>query len=1445
MLEVNEFNAIRISLASPDQIRSWSSGEVTKPETINYRTLRPEKDGLFDERIFGPTRDWECYCGKYKRIRYKGIICDKCGVEVTRAKVRRERMGHIQLASPVSHIWFFKGTPSRLGILLDMSPRNLERILYFALYVVTHIDEHQRERVMQTIEEEAEGKIRRLEQTISDRTGAIEARANAEIMRIRTTTEQKVRQMEEQLAQDSDALTTAASKVKEQLEEAVGKPASKDIVFKQADLTLASKGDNVTKSMLTQLQRSLQKQLDALVKAGRKEEEQTRSESEKRIADIRMRADQDLGVVRQEIAPDVQVVRDEAKNRREDAESIKLQEIMTEADYRQAADKFRFFRAQMGAEAILELMRQMDLEKDSLRLQGEMRTTTGQRRKKSIKRLRLIKALLRSGASPEWMILSILPVIPPDLRPMVQLDGGRFATSDLNDLYRRVINRNNRLKRLLELGAPEIIIRNEKRMLQEAVDALMDNGRRGRAISGTGNHKLKSLSDMLRGKQGRFRQNLLGKRVDYSGRSVIVVGNDLKLHECGLPKKMALELFKPFVMRQLVERGLAHNIKSAKRYVERVSPEVWDVLEEVIKDHPVLLNRAPTLHRLGIQAFMPKLIEGNAIQIHPLVCEAFGADFDGDQMAVHVPLSAAAQAEAKNLMLSTRNILKPADGQPVVTPRQDMVLGAYWLTLEPETKSDGDGQIFGDYNEVQSAFDMDLVKYQTPIRFPVGGKIVETTVGRVLFNAILPEDMRFVNRTLDRGAIRDIVTTVFERHGNEMTAEVVDRIKSLGFAAATNAGVSISIDDVAIPSDKKETVDAAEVKVVEIDRQFQRGLISEQERYEHTVKIWTDATSDVIHSMMNALDRRGSVYMMATSGARGNTQQMGQIGGMRGLIADPQGRIIDLPIRSNFREGLSVLEYFISTHGGRKGLADTAIRTADSGYLTRRLVDVAQDVIVRIEDCGDEDGIFVNADEPGIVEPFQDRMFGRLVAQDIQHPKTGAVIAKRGDDVDHVLAKTIAEAGVKRVRLRSPLGCHAKHGICRACYGRNLASGKLVDAGEAVGIIAAQSIGEPGTQLTMRTFHTGGVAAVGKDITMGLPRVEELFEARVPKGMAIICEIDGVAEIVRDPDGSRKILVRNSQDYIVPISVPAGYVLAVEDGAEVTAGQPIAKPERRTKGKTDMPSPVSGTLRIAGGGKLTIAMKEVEERAYEVEHAARLNVENGRKVSAGDFLTEGSANPQDILRISGREAVHRYMVNEVQRVYRSQGVTINDKHIEIIVRQMLRKVRIEEAGDTELLPMELFDRFEFEDINARTIAAGGEPATAQTVLLGVTKASLSTSSFLAAASFQETTRVLTEAATMGQKDRLLGLKENVIIGKLIPAGTGLPSRREQLDWMPKARALAAMFGTDEEEELPALPPEELSLEDLDDEDEDEENGEELADIADAEPTEADLKEPAE
>ncbi len=1412
MLEVNEFNAIRISLASPDQIRSWSSGEVTKPETINYRTLRPEKDGLFDERIFGPTRDWECYCGKYKRIRYKGIICDKCGVEVTRAKVRRERMGHIQLASPVSHIWFFKGTPSRLGILLDMSPRNLERILYFALYVVTHIDEHQRERVMQTIEEEAEAKTRRLEQTISDRTGAIEARANAEIMRIRTTTEQKVRQMEEQLAQDSDALTTAASKVKEQLEEAVGKPASKDIFFKQADLTIASKGDNVTKSMLTQLQRSLQKQLDALVKSGRKEEEQVRSESEKRITDIRMRADQDLGVVRQEIAPDVQVVRDEAKNRREDAESIKLQEIMTEADYRQAADKFRFFRAQMGAEAILELMRQMDLEKDALRLQGEMRTTTGQRRKKSIKRLRLIKALLRSGASPEWMILSILPVIPPDLRPMVQLDGGRFATSDLNDLYRRVINRNNRLKRLLELGAPEIIIRNEKRMLQEAVDALMDNGRRGRAISGTGNHKLKSLSDMLRGKQGRFRQNLLGKRVDYSGRSVIVVGPELKLHECGLPKKMALELFKPFVMRELVNKGYTTNIKSAKRMVERSRTEVWDVLDEVIRDHPVLLNRAPTLHRLGIQAFMPVLVEGSAIQIHPLVCAAFNADFDGDQMAVHVPLFSGAIAEAKNLMMSSQNILSAADGHPVVAPTQDVVLGCYWLTAARGDMPKGDEipklHAFSSQNEVVLALESKVVKLQEWIRVRIGETLVVTTPGRVVFNQPLPvgkapmesamesamEPLPFQNAHYDRKLLRILVADLYRLYGSDVTAIVVNDIKRLGFRYATQAGITVSAMDIPHPESKWQLIHSTEKEVADVERMYRRGVMTDDERYRKVIELWQKTYEEVGAATEKAFDKFSPIWMMMGSGARGNIQQIRQLAGMRGLMADPTGRIIDLPIMANFTEGLTVLEYFISTHGTRKGLADTALRTADSGYLTRRLVDVAQDVIVREEDCGTTNGIWVRDITPERAknEPIYEKIAGRVAAEDVT--VDGKVLVQMGVSITDENARKIIAAGVP-VKMRSVLVCEAREGVCRTCYGRNLATGKVVEIGEAVGVIAAQSIGEPGTQLTMRTFHTGGVAGV--DITQGLPRVEELFEARIPKGKAIISEIDGELEIIRQ-EGSRKVRVISKEEFEVSYPVDPKMDVLVKSKDDVMEGQELA---RDAKGNV---------ARTRHAGKVTVTPKEIsvrtideEVREYAIPHQVRIRPEldrrDGQKVmiKAGQQVTEGSISPQELLHILGKEAVQTFLVDEVQKVYRSQGVDINDKHIEVIVRQMMRKVRVDSAGDTGLLPGEIVSQWEYEEGNAKALAEGGEPATAQTVLLGLIKAALNTTSWLSAASFQETTRVLTEAAISGKVDRLRGLKENVIIGKLIPAGTGL-------DYYKKQREQAARVLEEEPIDLETL-----------------------------------------
>src|SRR5467141_3225953 len=1403
MLEVNEFNAIRISLASPDQIRSWSSGEVTKPETINYRTLRPEKDGLFDERIFGPTRDWECYCGKYKRIRYKGIICDKCGVEVTRAKVRRERMGHIQLASPVSHIWFFKGTPSRLGILLDMSPRNLERILYFALYLITHIDEHQRERVLQQIQEEAEGKIRRLEQTISDRTGAVESRASAEIMRIRTSTEQRVRQQEEQLATDSDALTTAASKVKEQLEDNVGKPASKDIIFKQGELTIAEKGDNVTKSMLTQLQRSLQKQLDAMVKTGRKEEEQTRADSEKKITDISMRADQDLSVVRQDIAPDVQIVRDESKSKREEVMSIKALEPKTEAEYRALADKYRFFRAQMGAEAVLEIMRQIDLPKLSLELQAEMRSTTGQRRKKSIKRLRLVKALLRSGASPEWMILTILPVIPPDLRPMVQLDGGRFATSDLNDLYRRVINRNNRLKRLLELGAPEIIIRNEKRMLQEACDALIDNGRRGRAIAGTGNHRLKSLSDMLKGKQGRFRQNLLGKRVDYSGRSVIVVGPELKLHQCGLPKKMALELFKPFVMRQLVEKGFAHNIKSAKRIVERVRPEVWDVLEEVIKDHPVLLNRAPTLHRLGIQAFMPILVEGSAIQIHPLVCTAFNADFDGAHMAVHVPLFSGAIAEAKNLMMSSQNILSAADGHPVVAPTQDVVLGCYWLTAtRGEQPADASKlRTYSSQNEVVLALEAKVVKLQEWIRVKIGDQLIVTTAGRVVFNQSLPvgkapmeptmEALPFQNAHYDRKLLRVLVAELYRLYGSDVTAIVVNDIKRLGFRYATQAGITVSAMDIPHPDTKWQVIRATEKEVADVERMYRRGVMTDDERYRKVIELWQKAYEEVGNATEQAFDKFSPIWMMMGSGARGNIQQIRQLAGMRGLMADPTGRIIDLPIQANFTEGLTVLEYFISTHGTRKGLADTALRTADSGYLTRRLVDVAQDVIVREEDCGTTNGIWVRdiTPERAKSEPIFEKIAGRVAAEDVS--VKGKVLVPHGQSIIDDVAREIVAAGVP-VKIRSVLACEAREGVCRTCYGRNLATGKLVEIGEAVGVIAAQSIGEPGTQLTMRTFHTGGVA--GTDITQGLPRVEELFEARIPKGKSIISEIDGEVEIIRT-ETARKVKVTSRDVYDIPYILTEKMQPLIESGATVQEGQEIARGGEDGQDKA-ITSRASGVARVERN-QIVIRSMDEEWREYPIPHGSRVNVQSGQKIKPGQQITEGSISPQELLHILGREAVQTYLVDEVQKVYRSQGVDINDKHIEVIIRQMMRKVRVDTAGDTDLLPGEIVSQWEYEEANAKVLAEGGDPSVAQTVLLGLIKAALNTASWLSAASFQETTRVLTEAAISGKVDRLRGLKENVIIGKLIPAGTGL-------DYYKKQREQAARILEEEPIDLETL-----------------------------------------
>ncbi|ERK32527.1 DNA-directed RNA polymerase subunit beta' [Clostridium intestinale] len=1153
MIELNNFDALQIGLASPQQIREWSRGEVKKPETINYRTLKPERDGLFCERIFGPQKDWECHCGKYKRVRYKGIVCDRCGVEVTKAKVRRERMGHIELAAPVSHIWYFKGIPSRMGLILDMSPRALEKILYFASYVVIN-------------------------------------------------------------------------------------PKETPLLKKQ---------------------------------------------------------------------------------------------LLNEKEYREAVDKYgeESFVAGMGAESIKMLLGEIDLEKHSVELKEELKQSTGQKKVRIIRRLEVVESFRKSGNNPEWMIVDVIPVIPPDLRPMVQLDGGRFATSDLNDLYRRVINRNNRLKKLLDLGAPDIIVRNEKRMLQEAVDALIDNGRRGRPVTGPGNRPLKSLSDMLKGKQGRFRQNLLGKRVDYSGRSVIVVGPELKMYQCGLPKEMALELFKPFVMKKLVQDGVAHNIKAAKRMVERVSAQVWDILEEVISDHPVLLNRAPTLHRLGIQAFQPVLVEGRAIKLHPLVCTAYNADFDGDQMAVHVPLSVEAQAEARFLMLAAGNILKPSDGKPVSVPTQDMVLGSYYLTVDKDGVK-GEGSYFSSVDEVLMAYSLKEIDIHAKINVrlyrEIDGKlesgIVKTTVGKIIFNESIPQDLGYVDRTnpaerfnlevdflVTKGSLGGVIDRCYVKHGPTKTSVMLDNIKATGYHYSSIGAITIAASDMIVPQRKYELLEETDKTVDRIEKMFRRGLISEEERYDRVIQKWTDTTEEVANALMDSMDKFNPIYMMADSGARGSKSQIKQLAGMRGLMANPSGKIIELPIRASFREGLDVLEYFISTHGARKGNADTALKTADSGYLTRRLVDVSQDVIVRSQDCGTTEGIVVADIKEGneVIEGLKERLTGRYNAEDIINPETGEVMLAKDNYMDVHMADKIVNAGVKKVKIRSVFTCKAKVGVCAKCYGMNMATGQKINIGEAVGIIAAQSIGEPGTQLTMRTFHTGGVA--GADITQGLPRVEELFEARKPKGLAIVSEIHGT---VKFEETKKKRVV---------------YVVSNE-GAEKT---------------------------------------------YDIPFGSRLKVSDGDIVSAGDEITEGSVNPHDIMGIKGVDGARQYLLSEVQKVYRLQGVDINDKHLEVVVRQMTRKVKISESGDTELLSGTLIDMFDFDEENARVEAFGGEPAQGEKVLLGITKAALATDSFLSAASFQETTRVLTDAAIKGKIDPLLGLKENVIIGKLIPAGTGM------------------------------------------------------------------------
>jgi DNA-directed RNA polymerase subunit beta' len=1266
MFEINDFDAVRIALASPEQIRSWSYGEVTKPETINYRTLKPERDGLFCERIFGPTKDFECYCGKYKRIRYKGVICDKCGVEVARAKVRRERMGHIELACPVSHIWFAKGIPSRIGLLLDLSPRSLEHVLYFSQYIVTSINEKAREEAIRQSEENTRQKVDDGQKTVDT----------------------KVASMEQEKATDAEINKT--------------------------------RGDFV---------------------------------------DDKAKMEEALNL-------DIQKIKE-----------LHVKELLTENQFHELKQKYGdVFEAGMGAEAILNIMKNINLDEIRNNLLQETQSSSGQRRKKASKQLRVVEAFRNSGNKPEWMILTVLPVLPPDLRPMVQLDGGRFATSDLNDLYRRVINRNNRLHHLIDIGAPEIIVRNEKRMLQEAVDSLIDNGRRGRAISISGNHKLKSLSDMLRGKQGRFRQNLLGKRVDYSGRSVIVCGPELQLHQCGLPRRMALELFKPFVMRRLVAQGLAPNIKSARRLVERAKSEVYDILEEVIKERPVLLNRAPTLHRLSIQAFEPVLIDGSALQIHPLVCSAFNADFDGDQMAVHVPLSRAAVKEARDMMLSHHNILLPSSGEPTVTPTLDMVLGCYYLTtIRAQTK--GNGKVYNGFEDARLAYEFNTIdlREEIEVKLKDTGEKIKTTVGRIIFNEVLPKELGFYNRIIDKSTLKQIATRCTKLIPDEETGRILNSIKHLGFQYATRSGITIAVNDIEVPASKPKLLAETESKIATIENQYHRGLITEDERYGQVVDIWTETTNTITATIQNNLDRYGGVYMMATSGAKGNISQIRQMAGMRGLMTDPAGKIIEFPIKSSLREGHSVLEYFISTHGARKGLADTALRTSDSGYLTRRLIDVAQDVITFEDDCGTTDGVWITEPkEKGILPPLAERILGRLAAADTVNPKTGEILIARNEEITEPLVEKITAAGLTQVYVRSPLTCESRRGACRFCYGRDLARGRMVEYNVAVGIIAAESIGEPGTQLTLRTFHTGGV--VGLDITSGLPRVEELFEARTPRGQAIISEIDGAVEIVQNDDG-RKIKISSTETYHDEYPLPAGWQVLVKNGQSVDigtilAGPPAAETSNKEAAATTEKQPI--VARFAGEIKVTkkqlvITYAEKEEREYIVSSTASIWVQTGDAVRAGQQLTDGSINPHDILRILGKEAVQQYLVDEVQKVYRSQGVNINDKHIEVITHQMLTKVRIDSAGDTDLVPDELVDKFTYEDTNAKVLAEGGEPATAHTVLLGITRASLSTDSWLAAASFQETTRILTEAAANGRVDRLVGLKENVIIGKLIPA----------------------------------------------------------------------------
>ncbi len=1394
-MESKGLSALRIRLASPDVIRSWSYGEVLKPETINYRRLRPEKDGLFCEAIFGPTRDYQCHCGKYKNIRYRGIICDKCGVEVTRSSVRRERMGHIELAAPVAHIWYTRRVPSYLGLLLDISRRNLDRVLYFAQYVVTHVDEESRQKALKRLDEkyaaaEAElmARVSKTGTGGSDDGGSLKDRKDA-----------LEPQYEELFEKEIQPIIKAGQRLEESLQEDIGQTVRKAILFPETNAIIAEAGETISTQHLGRVQQFVKERFEDIEGRLKEQKQQDIERITLEVSQVKAESDKRKGELQSKYEDQLDALRHDYNRQRSELTELSLLTFMGESRYRELKSRWgQVFRADMGAEAFYDILKRIDLDKLANELWVELRTSKSkQKRKRAIKRLKVVKAFQGSGNRPEWMVLTVLPVIPPDLRPMVQLDGGRFATSDLNDLYRRVINRNNRLKRLLELGAPDVIVRNEKRMLQEAVDSLVDNSQRGRALSRRGRRELKSLSDMLKGKKGRFRRNLLGKRVDYSGRSVIVVGPQLKIHQCGLPKTMALELYRPFVIGRLVKNNYANNVKGAKRFIERGRPEVYEVLEQVIKEHPVLLNRAPTLHRLGIQAFEPILIEGSAIQLHPLVTTAFNADFDGDQMAVHVPLSQKAVTEARELMLSSKNLLKPADGEPIISPSKDMVLGVYYLTyLDKKDAAEFDpcttGRIYADMDEVDMAYSLGKVKIHQQIcyltetwfdenhnRLPnIEKRVISTTVGRVLFNRILPAELRFVNRMLDKGGIKDLVADVYEFAGSEATTLVVDNIKDIGFTYATRSGHSIAITDVAIPKTKQAIVDGALAQVGDVQTAWLRGKLTEQERDERLIEIWQSTTIKVADQVRAAMDPNGNLATMANSGAtKGGFGPISQMAGMRGLMADPRGRIIPLPIRSNFREGLTALEYFISTHGARKGLSDTALRTADAGYLTRRLVDIAQDVIINDDDCGTEEGIWIRKTDDVAGQSIESRLFGRMIAERVIDPATGEVVLERGDILDKEHLRKITRSQVAEVKVRSPLTCDLIHGVCAKCYGMDLGRGELVKNGTAVGIVAAQSIGEPGTQLTLRTFHTGGVAA-GGDITTGLPRVEELLEARkTPKGEAVVAEIGGTVHIEQSDRYSNLRIVRIefSEMQHSTYDIPAGWQILAKDGGEVREGESIATLE----GMPPITAQTNGRVRVEGT-RVFVSYQQNDVKEYDVPSSSRLSVKEGDKVVPGQPLTEGSLNPHKILALQGREECQRYLLSEVQKVYRSQGQNINDKHFEIILRKMLSRVQVSRPGESGFLPHDLINRLELRRVNEKLVSHGKQTARFVEVLLGITKASLTTDSWLSASSFQHTIKVLAGAAISSSEDTLFGLKENVIIGKLIPAGTGyVPGRFDE------------------------------------------------------------------